>query len=100
MTIGLEHVEDRPVAPNNFTWWSFGDNPLWVDFSNPTITELNRTEPWSKDYVVVPADSRDGWVYLVITAPDAAVAGKKKIFAPVAHPVSSNASRCPLVPPR
>jgi ribulose bisphosphate carboxylase small subunit len=98
--IGLEHVENRPVAGNNFSWWSFGENPLWVDFSKPTITGLDRTDPWPKDYVVVPAENKDGWVYLVITAPDAAVAGKKKIFAPVAHPVSSNASRCPLIPPR
>ncbi|KAI8653708.1 Laccase 2 [Fusarium sp. Ph1] len=85
--IGLENVENRPVAGNNFSWWSFGENPLWVDFSKPTITGLDRTDPWPKDYVVVPAENKDGWVYLVITAPDAAVAGKKKIFAPVAHPL-------------
>ncbi|RSL78709.1 hypothetical protein CEP51_007958 [Fusarium floridanum] len=85
--IGLDTVDDRPVGGNNFSWWSFGENPLWVDFSNPTITELNRTTPWPKDYVVVPAENRDGWVYLVITAPKASVAGKKRNFAPVAHPL-------------
>ncbi|EEU37368.1 uncharacterized protein NECHADRAFT_86298 [Fusarium vanettenii 77-13-4] len=85
--IGLEKVENRPALGNNFSWWSFGDNPLWVDFSKPTITGLNRTDPWPKDYVVVPAENKDGWVYLVITAPNTTVAGKKKIFAPVAHPL-------------
>ncbi|RSL57610.1 hypothetical protein CEP54_008216 [Fusarium duplospermum] len=85
--IGLDTVDDRPVGGNNFSWWSFGENPLWVDFSNPTITGLNRTDPWPKDYVVVPAENQGGWVYLVITAPKASVAGKKRVFAPVAHPL-------------
>ncbi|KAJ4329018.1 hypothetical protein N0V84_000590 [Fusarium piperis] len=85
--IGLDTVDDRPITGNNFSWWSFGENPLWLDFSKPTITGLHRTNPWPKDYVVVPAENRDGWVYLVITAPKASVAGKKRVFAPVAHPL-------------
>ncbi|KAL2674299.1 hypothetical protein Neosp_012750 [[Neocosmospora] mangrovei] len=85
--IGLEKVENRPSPGNNFSWWSFGDNPLWVDFSKPTITGLNRTDPWPKDYVVVPAENKGDWVYLVITAPNTTVAGKRKSFAPVAHPL-------------
>ncbi|KAM5346271.1 hypothetical protein ACJ41O_009276 [Fusarium nematophilum] len=87
--IGLDKSSnnDRPLPGNNFTWWSFGEKPLWLNFSEPTITGLDRTTPWPDDYVVVPADNRDGWVYLVITAPRTDVAKSRKQFAPVAHPL-------------
>jgi hypothetical protein len=94
--LGKDNRPGRPAATDNFSWWSFGDVPLWLDFSNPTIINLHNTT-WNPDYVVIPENlNENSWVYLVITAPSANDIGKnaKRSFFPVAHPV------CLITPPQ
>lgn len=91
--IGLSKFAHRPELMDNFTWWAFGENPLWLNFSNPTILNLKNTT-WNPDYavdLVVPDEKKDKWVYIAITAPPAPMKTKpNRAFAPVAHPVSHN----------
>ncbi|OTB05429.1 putative multicopper oxidase [Hypoxylon sp. CI-4A] len=85
--VGQEKSPNRPAAGDDFSWWTFGNNPMWLNFSDPTILNLNNTA-WNRDYVVVPDNSTTGWVYMAITAPptgDTSVAGKT--FFTVAHPL-------------
>ncbi|KAL3293675.1 laccase 2 [Colletotrichum asianum] len=84
--IGKQNELERPALMNNFSWWSFGKDPLWLNFSNPTILNLDNTT-WDKDYVVVTEDKKDAWVYLVITAPEKSPKGSPRSFFPVAHPM-------------
>ncbi|KAG5762735.1 hypothetical protein H9Q72_009171 [Fusarium xylarioides] len=88
--IGLSKFAHRPELMDNFTWWAFGENPLWLNFSNPTILNLKNTT-WDPDYavdLVVPDDKKDKWVYIAITAPPAPMKTKpNRAFAPVAHPL-------------
>ncbi|KAF5687483.1 laccase 2 [Fusarium circinatum] len=87
LELGIEKVKDRPHAGDKFSWWAFGERPLWLDFSKPTITLLEETKEWPDDYVIVPAENRDGWVYLVITAPSLDRIGTNKTFKSLAHPL-------------
>ncbi|KAF5713135.1 laccase 2 [Fusarium mundagurra] len=87
LELGIEKVKDRPHAGDKFSWWAFGERPLWLDFSKPTITLLEGTKEWPDDYVIVPAENRDGWVYLVITAPSLDRIGTNKTFRSLAHPL-------------
>uniref|UniRef100_A0A0C4DHY1 Lcc2 n=1 Tax=Fusarium oxysporum (strain Fo5176) TaxID=660025 RepID=A0A0C4DHY1_FUSOF len=88
--IGLAKFAHRPELMDNFTWWAFGENPLWLNFSNPTILNLKNTT-WNPDYavdLVVPDSKKDKWVYIAITAPPAPIQTKpNRAFAPVAHPI-------------
>ncbi|KAL4728117.1 hypothetical protein ACLX1H_004852 [Fusarium chlamydosporum] len=88
--IGLKKYEDRPEKGDGFQWWAFGENPLWLNFSNPTILNLNN-ETWDPNYavdLVVPDSKKDEWVYIAITAPPAPLVNKpNRVFAPVAHPL-------------
>ncbi|CVL05784.1 uncharacterized protein FMAN_10540 [Fusarium mangiferae] len=82
-----EEIGDTPHAGDRFSWWAFGERPLWLDFSNPTITLIEERKEWPDDYVIVPAENRDGWVYLVITAPSLDRIGTNKTFRSLAHPL-------------
>lgn len=94
--IGKDGRPERPAPGDNFTWWSFGANPLWLNFSDPTILNLDNTT-WDKDYVVVPEHNKDGWVYLAITSPGTPQPGLPgRSFFPVAHPVSPKCSNLAL----
>ncbi|KAM0554812.1 hypothetical protein ACHAPJ_006545 [Fusarium lateritium] len=88
--IGLQPHRDRPEPDDTFSWWAFGKNPLWLNFSDPTILNLNNNT-WQPNYavdLVVDDDKRDEWVYIVITAPpaDELIQPDRK-FLPVAHPL-------------
>ncbi|KAM0364816.1 hypothetical protein ACHAPK_010208 [Fusarium culmorum] len=88
--IGLKKYKDRPEKGDGFQWWAFGENPLWLNFSNPTILNLNN-DTWDPNYavdLVVPDSKKDEWVYIAITAPPAPLVNKPdRVFAPVAHPL-------------
>jgi hypothetical protein len=51
--LGKGYWPGRLAASDKFSWWSFGEVPLWLDFSNPTIINLHNTT-WNQDYVVIP----------------------------------------------
>lgn len=83
----MEHPQ-RPGASDDFWWWALGDNPLWLDFSEPTLLNLD-TAVWNQDRVVVSKNGTDDtWVYLVVTGPpNSSVLHGGRSFFPVAHPV-------------
>lgn len=70
---------------HNYTRWDLTDTPLWLNFSNPTILNLDNTT-FNQEYAVIPEDYNQGYVYLVITSqnlPDF----PNKIIGAVAHPI-------------
>lgn len=79
-----------PEEGDNFYWWAFGNAPMWLNFSDPTILNLDNTT-WKPNYVVIAseADQTEDWVYMVVTAPLHPPAGAPsgEQFWPVAHPV-------------
>ena len=90
-------IENPPAPgplppPGQFSRWSLGKQPLWLDFSNPTILNVNKlrtAEDWPPQYVVVPQSVTTGsWIYLVITT-NAFPFGPNpnKNFVPASHPI-------------
>ena len=78
MTTDFPHPKDTDV----FSRWKLGDRPLWLNFSDPIITNLKQPN-WNPDWVVIPENYKDGWVTITISTgqtgdPD---------FIPAAHPV-------------
>ena len=42
----------HPPPPGNFTHWVLGKQPLWLNFSHPTILEVNKQRKfWPSQYV-------------------------------------------------
>ncbi|EWZ94633.1 hypothetical protein FOWG_04859 [Fusarium oxysporum f. sp. lycopersici MN25] len=87
LKLGLQQEKNRPHLGDKFSWWAFGAQPLWLNFSEPTITLLDEKKEWPGDYVIVPAENRGGWVYLVITAPATEELGNNRTFISLAHPL-------------
>ncbi|MCJ1242266.1 hypothetical protein MMC14_010273 [Varicellaria rhodocarpa] len=91
--VGLESPDQdkgRPLPNNTFAHWAIGSDPLWLDFSNPTIINLNNTQ-WKDDLVVIPKDyPEDSWIYIVITSNNTNIPDKLKErrFVGAAHPQS------------
>ena len=76
--------------PGNFSRWELGIQPLWLNFSDPTI--LHVTDPlWDPlakpNYVIVP-QSAQGWIYLLITSTTLPYNNLHRNYVPAAHPVS------------
>jgi Multicopper oxidase len=62
--------------------------PFRINFSEPTILDLNRTE-WPNYLDVITADEvgEDQWIWLLITAPDDVPSDGSRLFVPAAHPM-------------
>lgn len=59
--------QGHPRPNDKFNHWAIGERPLWLNFSNPTILNLNN-KTFNPDYVVVPENYPEGsWVYLIVT---------------------------------
>lgn len=88
LDIGKVAHKNRPEENNNFFWWALGDHPLWLNFSDPTLLNLD-TNTWPNDYVVLSKNgTAETWVYLVVTGPPKDQPGKPdRSFFPVAHPM-------------
>ena len=86
---GLTNYTGTPLPHGNFSRWDLTDFPLWLNFSNPTITNLKNTS-WNPEYCIIAEDYKeDDWVYLIITA-NASVSkqiSSRKFFS-VSHPVN------------
>ncbi|KAL1636233.1 hypothetical protein SLS56_001212 [Neofusicoccum ribis] len=65
--------------------WDLTDTPLWLDFSNPTILNLENTT-WNPEYAVIDYNYDRGYVYLVITA-NLERLGENKTEIPAGHPI-------------
>lgn len=75
------------MPTDTFARWAIGENPMFLDFSNPTIQNLKNTT-WDPNYVVIPENyPADAWVYLLITS-DALPKDALRRDVPAAHPVS------------
>ncbi|TAQ86576.1 hypothetical protein B7494_g5097 [Chlorociboria aeruginascens] len=85
--VGLQAAPHKPQLSDNFTRWTMGDVPLWLNFSDPTILNLNN-KTWNPDYVVIPEDMpENAWIYLLITADDMDNKWLNRTFVAVAHPL-------------
>jgi hypothetical protein len=81
---------EQPLLYGLFRRWAIGSKPLWLDFSHPTILNLD-TPPgkWSDNLVVIPEDfDKDSWVYLLIIGNKPGPADPTRTFVSAAHPVS------------
>ena len=93
--VGLSPEGPRPPW-GNISRWQMGEKPLWLNFSNPTILNINQGKKWDNpalsDLAVVDeqnAITKDSWIYLLITATKFPYGVKDRSFAPAFHPVSS-----------
>ncbi|KAL8791999.1 MAG: hypothetical protein Q9195_005417 [Heterodermia aff. obscurata] len=100
--VGLS--DKGPRAPwGNISRWQMGDHPLWLNFSNPTILNIPwdrkgpkkdwRNDPTLSDLAVVDelnANTKDSWIYLLITATKFPFGNfKTGSFVPASHPSKS-----------
>ena len=82
-------VAGHPYHPDrNISRWSAHEEPLWLDFGNPTINHLNSiNKPWPKYLDIVTSNHpQDSWVYLVINGNNT-IKSPGRQFLPVAHPI-------------
>ncbi|KAF9635511.1 Multicopper oxidase type 1 [Lasiodiplodia theobromae] len=73
------------VRFHNAFRWDLTDTPMWLDFSNPTILNLENTT-WNPEYAVIDYNFDRGFVYLVITA-NLTRLGENKTEIPAGHPI-------------
>ncbi|KAF2205521.1 hypothetical protein GQ43DRAFT_362220, partial [Delitschia confertaspora ATCC 74209] len=80
---GLENNEKF----HGFFRWDIMDTPMWLNFSNPTILNLDNTT-WSPEYAVVDYNYHDEkkFVYMVITSGGGSRLGDKTKTA-LPHPM-------------
>lgn len=89
--VGLERPQPpngRPKPNDIFVRWAIGSEPMYLNFSDPTILNL-KNKVWAPEKVVIPKDYPVGsWVYLIITGAQPPVRGDPdRIFARAAHPI-------------
>jgi hypothetical protein len=78
--------------PGNFSHWELGSQPLWLNFSDPTILNVaNRGWKPQPNYAVVP-QSVGGWIYLLITSTSVPYNNLNRNYVPAAHPVRKHLS--------
>ena len=90
--------DGRPFPCDRFARWSMGKEPMYLNFSDPTILNLQgdpRSFPDRKVVVDFPQDQwahpEDSWVYMIITGMyhnDSRPRDLDRRFIPAAHPVS------------
>ena len=68
--------------------WTMHQAPFRINFSDPTILDLERNQ-WDKSLNVVTVDKEgeDQWIWLVISAPDEVPSDGEGLFIPAAHPM-------------
>jgi len=88
--VGIQNTTTFPGHPlptDHFARWAIGKQPLYINFSDPTILNLDNTT-FSSEYVVIPQDvPQDAWVYLIITSTDVDAPNPDRQFVPAAHPI-------------
>lgn len=92
--------EGKPLPSDPFVRWAIGPKNLYLNFSDPTILNLDNKQ-WNPDYVVIPKPfPEDSWIYLLIWGAAAGVPPSARRTIPAAHPVSLlPTSPAPLVVP-
>ena len=94
----------RPQMTDKFTRWAMGDEPMFLNFSNPTILNLDNLENLERSatYKELAVENlanhtnsnltEHSWVYMIITGMyenGTSQRDLKRNFTPSAHPVSS-----------
>ena len=85
----LTASEGKPYHPDRkMNRWSMDKEPLWLDFNEPTISNLNPDQGLYPDHldVVNHTTAKDAWIYLVVTAHPVS-RNKNGIFPAAAHPI-------------
>lgn len=85
--------DGRPFPCDRFARWSMGHEPMFLNFSDPTILNLERPLEEFPDRKVVVNYPQDSWVYMIITGmyEDRALGRDvDRSFIPAAHPVSQS----------
>lgn len=83
---------DRPGVPHplpndSFARWAIGPRNLYLNFSDPTLLNLENKK-WEDDYVVIPKEFPEGsWIYLIIYGNSTAPTPGLRRIIPAAHPV-------------
>ena len=86
--VGFQPINGYPYHPDyDRRLWAIGNLPLWLDFGEPTILNLN-SKSWHKYLDVVTHNpTKDEWIYLIITGGDVGKQDPAKEFFAVAHPI-------------
>ena len=80
--------QGKPLPNDPFVRWAIGPKNLYLNFSDPTILNLDKKQ-WNPDYVVIPKPfPEDSWIYLLIWGAAAGVPPSQRRTIPAAHPVS------------
>lgn len=87
---GTQIQEGVPTSIDKFAKWAIGSEPMYLNFSNPTILELNKTaNSWASTRVVIPENAPENtWVYLAIISDEVHRLVGPRLVVPAAHPVS------------
>ncbi|KAL8952388.1 MAG: hypothetical protein Q9222_001697 [Ikaeria aurantiellina] len=79
--------QGHPLPSDLFFRWAIGPRNLYLNYSEPTIMNLDKKQ-WNPDYVVIPKDYPEGsWVYMVIYGNTTDVQPMGRQLIPAAHPI-------------
>ena len=71
--------------------WKIHEAPLWINFSDPTILNLDNTEYMTEkphlDFVSLDDQQEDEWIWMVIYTQAKPDQGTSRKFVPAAHPI-------------
>ena len=77
----------HPLPNDKFARWAIGPRNLYLNFSDPTVLNLENKK-WKDDYVVIPKEFPEGsWIYLIIYGNSSAPTPGLRRIIPAAHPV-------------
>ena len=93
--LGLQNKTNVPPWNDPISRWELGAQPLWINFSDPTITHLKDNVQWDIDPTFYhmgvvnqnTVDAADQWIYLLITSTNFPSFAPGKTFIPAAHPI-------------
>ena len=103
--VGLEvpkAPDGRPLPCDKFHRWSIGHEPMFLNFSDPTILHLKgdpSTFPHRNVVIDAAKYTKDAWVYMLIIGMYGEGRAQKDVdrdFKPAAHPVSQTEPPNPL----
>ena len=92
MELGVP-TKDYTAPHGNFSRWDIHNSPMWLDFGDPTINNINNASFFHvADKALIAQDyGDDDWVYLIISANGTNRTSQQtalhRTFAPVAHPI-------------
>lgn len=87
--IGLDETQGEPFYPANIAKlrWNMYSDTMWLNFSNPTLTQLESPpNKWDTHQVVVTQEQAfENWVYLLVSGTGIPRVGRS--YNPANHPI-------------